>query len=80
MVGAVSLRSSLLAILLAFGLLVAPLGADAQPARPARVGYLSANPQPDTKDALAAFRTKLRSLGYVEGQNLTIEYRYAEGQ
>src|SRR5215212_11865331 len=27
-----------------------------------------------------AFRKELRNLGYVEGQNITLEYRYAEGQ
>src|SRR5262245_41993095 len=81
MVGAVSRRGPLLAlaILLTFGLLIAPLFADAQRAKAVRVGYTSGNPQSDTNEALAAFRTKLQSLGYVAGQNLIIESRYAEG-
>jgi hypothetical protein len=64
-----SLRGALhaLAIFLTFGLF-APFGADAQPAKAARIRYLSGNPRSDTKDALAAFRAKLRSLGYLEGR------------
>ena len=65
---------------LASGLLAAPLAAEAQPPKTVRIGYLSGNPPSDTKDAIDAFRTKLRALGYIEGQNLLIETRSAEGQ
>jgi putative ABC transport system substrate-binding protein len=61
-------------------LLVAPLPAEAQPARKVRIGYLSGNPPSDTRDALAGCRTKLRELGYVEGSNLLIDVRYADGR
>ena len=54
--------------------------ARAQPARGARIGYLSANPPADTRDAFEAFRKRLHELGYVEGGNLVIESRYAEGR
>jgi putative ABC transport system substrate-binding protein len=57
-----------------------PLAARAQqPAMPV-IGVLSAEwPDPFT-DRLRVFRDGLRETGYVEGQNLTIEYRWAEGQ
>jgi putative ABC transport system substrate-binding protein len=62
------------------GAVVAPFAAEGQPSKTARIGYLSSNPPADTEDALTAFRSKLVNLGYVEGQNLVIESRYAEGQ
>src|SRR5258708_22953584 len=57
-----------------------PLAARAQqPAMPV-IGVLSAEwPDPFT-DRLRVFRDGLRETGYVEGRNLTIEYRWAEGQ
>jgi ABC-type uncharacterized transport system substrate-binding protein len=62
---------------LALRLLVAPLTAEAQqPTQVYRVGVLSHGfPQPG-----GAFRQGLRDLGYVEGQNLLLESRYAEGR
>ena len=45
-----------------------------------RIGYLSAQ-EPATDSARSdAIRLALRELGYVEGQNIAIEYRYAEGK
>ena len=69
-----------LAIAVTLLFVAAPLGADAQPSRPVRIGYLSGNPPSDTQSALNAFRERLRDLGYREGQDLLIEYRYAEGK
>jgi putative tryptophan/tyrosine transport system substrate-binding protein len=64
-------------VTLALGLLVAPLAANAQPAgKIARIGYLGEMPEPFTD----AFRQGLRELGYSEGQNLAVEYRWAEGK
>jgi putative tryptophan/tyrosine transport system substrate-binding protein len=60
--------------------LVAPLVGEGQQPKPVRIGYLSANPPADTQDPIDAFRARLRDLGYVEGQTLLIEYRYAEGR
>ncbi len=62
------------------GLLVAPLTADAQQAaKIARIGYLVPNlaASPPTHEA---FRQGLRDLGYVEGRNVVIETRDAEGK
>ncbi len=70
-----------LAAALAFGLLAAPLDAEAQQAgKVFRVGYLgnsSASLEPDLVEAL---RQGLRNLSYVENQNIIIEYRWAEGR
>jgi len=63
---------------LAGGFLAAPLAAEAQPAgKVPRVGYLGTNPTPHFQEA---FRQGLRDLGYVEGRNLVIEDRDAEGK
>jgi len=61
-------------------LLAAPLAAQAQQAeKVSRIGFLfygASGPSPE----LDAFRQGLRDLGYIEGQNITIEYRFANGQ
>jgi ABC-type uncharacterized transport system substrate-binding protein len=61
-------------------MLATPLAAEAQQARKVRVGFLSGNPPSDTQPAIDAFRARLHELGYVEEQNLVIEYRYADGK
>ena len=51
-----------------------------QPKKVQRIGYLS-GPSPSTSpDRIEAFRHGLRELGYVEGKNIVIESRYAEGK
>jgi ABC-type uncharacterized transport system substrate-binding protein len=61
--------------------LAAPLAAEAQPAaRIARIGFLTANNPAVNPHHPEAFRQELRDLGYVEGRNLVIEYRSAEGE
>lgn len=66
---------------LAVVLIVAPLAAEAQqPTKVYRIGYLSPNRRAGPGPGLAAFRQSLHDLGYIEGQNLVIEYRYAELQ
>ena len=73
-------RSLGLLVTLVLGLLVAPLAADAQQAaKVPRIGYLATNlaRNPHLPEA---FRQGLRDLGYVEGRNVVIEYRDAEGK
>jgi putative ABC transport system substrate-binding protein len=67
-------------LIAAGALLAAPLVARAQQAaKVARIGYLSHNlaASPHLREA---FLQGLRDLGYVEGRNVVIEYRYAEGK
>jgi putative ABC transport system substrate-binding protein len=67
---------------LILGVLAAPLAAEAQqPTKVHRIGWLGAGPPPPEPNPwLEAFRQGLRDLGYVEGQNITIEERYAAGK
>jgi putative tryptophan/tyrosine transport system substrate-binding protein len=63
------------------GLLAAPLAAGAQQAgKVYRIAYLSAPTRESVEQVLQAFLRTLRELGWVEGQNLIIEYRWAEGK
>jgi putative ABC transport system substrate-binding protein len=66
---------------LAFAILAAPLAADAQPPpKIPRIGYLGAFTASAGAPFLESFRQGLRELGYVEGQNISIDYRWAEGR
>ena len=61
-------------------MLALPLAARAQqPAMPV-VGFLSSASPGPFRDQLAAFHRGLKEAGFVEGQNVTIEYRWAENQ
>ena len=51
-----------------------------QPAKIPRIGYLNAVSPSTVSDRIEALRQGLRELGYVEGKNIVIEYRYAEGK
>ena len=64
---------------LAGGLLAAPRLAGAQAARVYRLGYLSSSTSTSNPRVLEAFRQGLRELGWIEGQNLAMEYRWADG-
>jgi putative ABC transport system substrate-binding protein len=60
--------------------LVVPLAARAQkPAIPI-IGFLNSRAAGDDPHLLTAFRQGLKEVGYVEGQNVAIEYRFADGQ
>jgi len=66
---------------LAVGALLASRPADAQQARGMRrIGWLSPEAAADGLPNLEALRAGLRQLGYVEGQNITIEARWADGR
>ena len=51
-----------------------------QPMKISRIGVLSTTSPSNVPTRLEAFRQGLRELGYVEGKNIVIEYRYAEGK
>src|ERR1700692_3719768 len=59
--------------------LALPLAARAQQSMPV-IGFLSPRGPDDAPQLLASFREGLKDSGIVEGQNVTIEYRFAENQ
>jgi putative ABC transport system substrate-binding protein len=66
-------------VTLILSLLAVPLEADAQPVGKVwRIGVLLASPPP--VNVFEAFWQRLRELGYVEGQNIAVEYRWGHGQ
>jgi putative ABC transport system substrate-binding protein len=67
-----------LAVVLILGLLSTPLATEA--ADVPLIGYLSARSPEDTAHLVVAFRQGLNESGFVEGKNVTIEYRWALGQ
>jgi len=67
-------------ILLAVILASAHLAEAQQPAKVPRIGFLAAVSPSNISDRTEAFRQGLRDLGYVEGKNIVIEWRYAEGK
>src|SRR2546422_1034030 len=75
-------QTSFGAIAVALILLTGPGASEAQqPATAARIGYLSPmSPTPAGLRFLDALRQGLHEHGYVEGQNLTIEVRWAQGR
>ena len=77
-------RAAVPSILIAVVLLAVAVIAEAQqPKKVPRVGFLlqRVSPTPTTPEPFAdAFRQGLRDLGYVEGKNILVEYRYAEGK
>jgi putative ABC transport system substrate-binding protein len=77
----VEVRFAMLIVTLAVGLLVGPPAAEAQPptGKVWRIGAVMSLYASDA-DPPKAFREHLRTLGYVEGQNLVIEWRYAQGR
>ena len=69
-----------LLIVLGASVLGAPLASfSQQPAKVPRVGWLVTGSPTTYRFSLAAFRAGLEALGYKEGQNIVIEYRWAEG-
>ena len=59
---------------------VAAIAQAQQPKKVPRIGYLSSNDPATESTRSEAIRLALRELGYIEGQNIAIEYRYAEGK
>jgi len=67
-----------LTVILTLGLLGAPLAAEAQPPLH-RIGFLGPGSAAASSAVVEAFRQGLRERGYVEGQTIVIEWRFAEG-
>ena len=70
-------------LLLALAGLVLPntqLAEAQQPKKVPRIGYLSNTDRVGESTRSEAIRRSLRELGYIEGQNIAIEYRYSEGK
>lgn len=63
------------------GVLTMPLASlGQQQSKLPRIGYLAGDSVTDNPHRVRAFRDGLHELGYVEGKNLVIEYRWAEGK
>jgi putative ABC transport system substrate-binding protein len=70
-----------LAVILTVGLTLAPVGGEAQQAgKVHRIGFLGNSTPALEANLVGPLREGLRELGYVEGQNILIEYRWAEGK
>ena len=70
-----------LAVVILLGILHAPGAGEAQPAgKTHRIGFLGNSTAALEANLVGPFREGLRDLGYVEGRNVQIEYRWAEGK
>jgi hypothetical protein len=68
-------------VILFLSLLAAPLVAGAQPAgKVPTIGFVTHNTAAQNTQAFEIFAQGLRELGYIDGQTITIERRYVEGQ
>jgi putative ABC transport system substrate-binding protein len=65
--------------LMGAGIIWPVTGLAQKPGRTPRVGYLGTNIGPASLPPIEAFREGLRRLGYIEGQNIIVEYRWAQG-
>ena len=74
-------KAAVPSILVAVVLLALGVIAEAQqPKKVPRIGYLSSGDPARESARSEAIRLALRELGYIEGQNIAIEYRYTEGK
>ena len=74
-------KAAVSSILVAVVLLALGVTAEAQqPKKVSRIGYLSPVDAATDSPRAEGIRLALRELGYIEGQNIAIEYRYAEGR
>jgi putative ABC transport system substrate-binding protein len=75
------MKKAVPSILVAVVLLALGVIAEAQqPTKVPRIGYLSATSPSANVGRIEGFRRGLRELGYVEGKNVVIEWRFAEGK
>ncbi len=74
-------KAGVLSILFVVILLAVAVIAEAQqPTKVPRLGYLSPVDAASDSARAEGIRLALRELGYIEGQNIAVEYRYAEGK
>jgi hypothetical protein len=74
-------KAAVPSILVAVVLLAVAVIAEAQqPKKVPRIGYLTSSDPTTEPRRSEPFRQALRELGYIEGQNIAIEYRYGEGK
>jgi ABC-type uncharacterized transport system substrate-binding protein len=74
-------RAAALSILVSVMLLAVSVIADAQqPGKSTRIGYLDNSTATGSLESLDDFRKQMTQFNWIEGKNLTIEYRYAEGK
>jgi putative ABC transport system substrate-binding protein len=73
-------KAAVSSILVAVVLLALGVTAEAQqPTKVPRIGYVSGSGDPQTPGPLVeGFRQGLRDLGYIEGKNILVEYRYVD--
>src|SRR5262245_58747773 len=67
-----------LAVVLAIGLVVAPIGGEAQQPSIPVIGFVRSGSLKGVETIVAAFRQGLKETGYVDGQNVAIEFRSAD--
>jgi hypothetical protein len=68
------------AVVVILAMVANPLIVNAQSGKVYRIGFLSAGSPSTHGPRVEAFRAGLRDLGYVEGKNILMEYRWAEGR
>src|SRR5438093_6980218 len=74
-------KAGVLSILFVVVLLAVAVIAEAQqPGKVPRIGYVDSSTASDSTVRLEAFLREMRKLGWIEGKNIAIEYRYAEGK
>jgi putative ABC transport system substrate-binding protein len=73
-------RKAVVALLVGLAVALVDLAEAQQAAKVPSIGYLTLGSSSPTSSNLDGFRQGLRELGYVEGQNIHVEYRYAEGR
>src|SRR5947209_307169 len=74
-------KAAVPSILVVVVLLAVGVTADAQqPKKVPRIGFLTTASAPTSTANLEVFRQVLREFGYIEGKNIIIEYRWAEGK
>src|SRR5678809_1539473 len=73
-------RNPIIVLLIGLTLASVHLADAQQPTKVSRIGYLTGTTPDGQLDRIEAFRQGLRELGYVEGKNIVIEWRSAEGK